>query len=407
MNKIIPLTLLLLLFVVYGQSSAWSRTDDNPDAEQILRLKIRAAKDAGIDTTRRFREELEMYSRDLAIPYLRDKQVDDSLIDVAYCRIGEIIEVNHVFVPRPEKPSERENALSMADSLRILLINNPDFGEKATVTAGDWPYFFEDLTFNTPIGAVSEIKESPYGFHIVRVKSRKRLDNAIVPIDSVREKIRNAIMHDERSAMAITRTIDRWKSQDSGRKDLTFNEAIAEFIRELPGREPDYRDILEDYRTGMMVYEIMDKEVWQRARTDSAGLQEYFVNHRSEFVWDRPHYKGYVVSATNDSIADAAVRYLTETIPHDLNAAHPTSVRKRFGNDVRVDQVIVAQGDNKVVDYLCFGGNRPEDDRWKAYRTAIGKIIIAPECAADIKGPVTEKYQQELEKQWLDSLRAN
>jgi parvulin-like peptidyl-prolyl isomerase len=45
---------------------------------------------------------------------------------------------------------------------------------------------FEDAAFNLPIGSISDIVETRYGFHIIKVIDRKKGDETL---DQVREKI--------------------------------------------------------------------------------------------------------------------------------------------------------------------------------------------------------------------------
>ncbi len=402
MKKTAFLTISIALLFAASLSSLAQKSAP-ADADVLFRMKIRAAKDAGIDTTREFINEFNSYARELAFPYLRDKRVDDSLILVSYGHLKEIVDVSQAFIPLPQNPAETNAARAKAYELKAALAANEAAGEKASVTAGNWPYFFEEMAFNTAVGKVTDVVESPYGFHVLRVIARRTNPNPVPELDSVKEAIQNAILKDERSILAVKRTIDQWKTQDPSRKGLPFNKAIDQYIQELPAISQPYKKALEDYRNGMLIYEITDREVWHKAKIDTAGMQSFFEAHRKDFIWEKPHYKGFVISATTDSLADAAARYLSET--SDPGASRPTEIRKRFGNRVKVDKIIVAQGDNKVVDYLCFGGVKPRDDYWKAFRTAHGKIITSPECAADIKGPVTEKYQQELEKVWITTLR--
>lgn len=189
-------------------------------------------------------------------------------------------------------------------------------------------------------------------------------------------------------------------------KSLGDEAVRTEMLATLPDREPDYRNLLNEYSDGLLLYEISNKNVWNRPNEDREGLEAYFLAHRDEFRWDAPRYKGYVVSAVSDSLADAAVSYLRDAQLAEKDLI--PELRKQFGTDVKIDKMIVGKGDNAVVDYVGFGQPKPEKSgRWQSFRAYNSKIIDQPEEAMDVRGTVSLAYQQQLEQQWIENLRKN
>lgn len=187
---------------------------------------------------------------------------------------------------------------------------------------------------------------------------------------------------------------------------IVDNMVESAFLAVLPDEEASYRNLLNEYRDGMLLYEISNREVWNKANTDLDGLQEYFEQHRSDYVWDRPHYRGYVLAAVSDSVADAALSFLNGTDIED--SALTAELRKKFGTNAKLEKVITAQGATKIVDYIGFGGARPEAGergRWVAYRPYKGEILQQPQSAMDVKSQVSMAYQKYLEAQWLERLK--
>jgi len=182
-------------------------------------------------------------------------------------------------------------------------------------------------------------------------------------------------------------------------RSLTREIAVAN----LENTEPAYRNLMNEYRDGMLLYEISNRKVWDKANKDVEGQQKYFLAHRDNYKWSAPKYKGYVISAITDSLADEAARYVQEN-----NFAPDSLVRKlriRFSNDVKIERALAAKGDNVVIDYVAFGGKRPDAiGRWSAFRQVSGRIIEQPEDAADVRGAVSVDYQKMLESEWLDEL---
>lgn len=189
-----------------------------------------------------------------------------------------------------------------------------------------------------------------------------------------------------------------------------MRDKVAEIYRkDLVNIDPDYRNIYNEYRDGILLYNISNQEVWERAAKDTTGLEKYFAEHRADYTWKAPKFKGYIVFATNDSV-QTEVKAFTDS----LDVAGATFTRedlvkmidKRFGRDAKVERVLAAKGDNAITDYLAFDGPKPENQkmRWQSYYAYRGRIIDQPEDAFDVRGQVTTDYQALLEKEWVKEL---
>ena len=194
----------------------------------------------------------------------------------------------------------------------------------------------------------------------------------------------------------------------AGRISQWVNSALEVAVLEaeradLAANNPTYRNLLNEYRDGMLLFEISDRNVWTKAKQDKEGLAKYFADHKSEYTWDKPRYKSFVVFATSDSVANLAKAYLLDN--HVAADKVVETMRKQFPKDVKVEKVIAAQGENPITDYLGFGGKKPEPrGKWRVYFPYLDKILNAPEEPADVRGAVTTDYQNYLEEQWVAEL---
>ncbi|MGN0223737.1 MAG: peptidylprolyl isomerase [Muribaculaceae bacterium] len=190
---------------------------------------------------------------------------------------------------------------------------------------------------------------------------------------------------------------------------IQMNEVILEYARqELYEINADYRNLVNEYRDGILLFEISNRTVWDRASKDREGLEAFFQRNKDRYAWSQPKFKSYIIFATNDSILAEAAQFGYDSIPSTTAPADVVKAfRTRFGRDVKVERVIAAQGENAITDYLAFGGERPAsaNAHWPSYRVFRGRIIDAPEEASDVRGTVISDYQAELEQQWLQQLR--
>lgn len=167
--------------------------------------------------------------------------------------------------------------------------------------------------------------------------------------------------------------------------------------------EPSYRNLLNEYIDGSLLYEVSVRKVWDKAAKDTEGLKEYFNTHRENFKWSQPHAKGYLVQAKGDSIAEEVRKVASETGRDSL----VNTIRKKFQGNVSIDKVLVEKGTNPMVDYVMFGGQevKPSKSNFTTFFMIDGRVLNEPEEFTDVRGLVTSEYQNELQSKWEEELR--
>ena len=166
---------------------------------------------------------------------------------------------------------------------------------------------------------------------------------------------------------------------------------------------PEYRNLLNEYRDGMLLFEISNRRVWKAANKDTVGLENYFAEHRANYAWDEPHFKGIILSAKNDSVLNL-VKNDIKTLPA---ATLTDDLHNKYGNDIRMERMVVKKGENVLADYLAFNeGDKPERKGYDAFMVLEGGIISQPEEMSDVRGAVTSDYQDVLEQRWKEELQA-
>lgn len=185
-----------------------------------------------------------------------------------------------------------------------------------------------------------------------------------------------------------------------------YDDALLEAAREdLANTNPDYRHLLNEYRDGILLFEISDREVWSRSKNEPQALEQFFNEHRGDYTWAKPKFKGFVIFATSDSVMLLAKDYLDNN-PNISPDSISRQLRKEFGKNVRAERVLASQGENPIIDNIAFDG--PEvgiNLHWPSYFPYKAKVISAPEEVADERGAITTDYQAQLEQQWLESLK--
>ncbi len=200
-------------------------------------------------------------------------------------------------------------------------------------------------------------------------------------------------------------TGEQQAAQFEGLVNQAVENAVLDVAREdLAREEPQYGNLLNEYRDGMLLFEISDRNVWSKAKEDKEGLEKFFETNRSKYTWDKPRLKSYVIFATSDSVCDAARAYLENN--KVANDSIGLVLRREFGNNVKVERVLAAKGENPITDFIAFGGEKPEPKgRWAFYFPYQNRVILQPEDSGDVRGAVTSDYQNYLEEKWVATLR--
>ena len=265
------------------------------------KLKVAAALDARLDTLTSFKQEFAKY---------RDQQVRPTIVtsedvenearkiyDDRQKMIGDkgLIRPAHILIRLAQKASSaaQDSAKARIDSIYACLRSGADFADLATRLSQDpgsakrgglLPWIcigqtlkeFEDVAFSLNKGEMSEPFLSPVGYHIVKMTDRKQLE----PYDSLRANIITFIeKRNLRDAIAQRKVSEMVKSSD-GR--LTAAEIMQQRADSLAKVDEAMKYLIQEYHDGLLLFEISNREVWEKAAADSAGQMKWYKKYRKK-----------------------------------------------------------------------------------------------------------------------------
>ena len=202
------------------------------------------------------------------------------------------------------------------------------------------------------------------------------------------------------------------KSIGSDIIDEKFNAYVeAEILAfedlQLEKKYPEFRFLMNEYHDGILLFEVSNNEVWEKASKDTEGLKKYFSQHKSDYNWKEPHYKGSIYSCK-----DKATFKIAKSIVAKSNKDSVDKYLRTRLNDsiqyVKIDKGLYVKGENKIIDSKIFKSKEvvsPSADY--PFVFVNGKLLKnTPEDYSDVRGLVTADYQEFLEKEWIKALRA-
>lgn len=164
-----------------------------------FKLKVREAKEMGLDTNLSFINELEGYRKQLAKPYLKNKEFDNNILLEAYERISLDVNASHILLSVDENATEKiqQEVYAKALNIRRTIIDGEiSFSESAKkisddksalTNGGNLGYFtafmmvynFETAAYNTKIGEISMPIKTKYGYHLIKVNDRRKASGKV------------------------------------------------------------------------------------------------------------------------------------------------------------------------------------------------------------------------------------
>ena len=184
-------------------------------------------------------------------------------------------------------------------------------------------------------------------------------------------------------------------------------ELMAYEDTQLENKHDDFRFLINEYHDGILLFEISNNEVWEKASKDTEGLSKYFSSHKSDYKWEKPHYKGRIIYCKDK----ATMKTAKKLVKNLHNDSIDKFLRNRLNDSiqyVKIEKGIFIQGENKAVDKYGFKQRKAEYTPTEEYPYifSIGKNLkYSPEDYSDARGLVTADYQEYLEKEWIASLR--
>mgnify|MGYP003531322675 FL=1 len=167
---------------------------------------------------------------------------------------------------------------------------------------------------------------------------------------------------------------------------------------------PEFADVMEEYRDGLLLFDLMEKEIWEKSKNDTIGLQDFYQKNINNYKW-KNRYDVLIVSSTKADFIKKAQKMLkkdktADFIKQNLNSANDVEVLEKEGvfeegSEVLPKNVTFKPGVTDVV---------KEGDYY--FVTRVNKVLPAGnKTLEECKGKVVNDYQQYLEENWVSDLK--
>ena len=187
-------------------------------------------------------------------------------------------------------------------------------------------------------------------------------------------------------------------------EDFTNKKIIDYYKSHLEETNKEFRLTYQEYQDGLLLFELIQKEVWEKSEKDTIGLQNYFNDNRNKYKWDT---RGKLTIASCTQLEKAKlVRELllqnmdTDSIKHSVNEGARIHVLFSKGT--------LEAGSSKLPVGYVFSEGVSDIFEEETDNFTIIKVdtIFDPKLKElkETRGEVMNDYQNYLELQWVEEL---
>jgi len=181
-------------------------------------------------------------------------------------------------------------------------------------------------------------------------------------------------------------------------------QLIAYYNDNLESEFTEFKNVMDEYRDGLLLFDLMEKEIWNRAKNDTIGLNEYFQKNIKNYQWKK-RYSADILSSTDLKVIEKAQKFLKkgksiDYIKEQLNKDGKINIMSKSGM-YEEDYDVLPQFNNlsKGVSSIV------SKDKYHFVVNITDEKPAGAKELTECKGKVISDYQQYLENHWVDELR--
>jgi peptidyl-prolyl cis-trans isomerase SurA len=186
-----------------------------------------------------------------------------------------------------------------------------------------------------------------------------------------------------------------------------LEQSVIQYKKDnLESENEEFAHILNEYREGLLLFELMQDKIWEGAKNDSIGLQEFYNANKQNYVWPE-RIEGSVARSTNAKYIKKVQKYWqknssNEAIDEAINKDQQNVI---FSNgELELDQAPLPKSFNvrtkTPISEVIKENNSFYVVNVKEFKPKSQKTF------EEAKGQLIADYQIALESKWTQELRA-
>jgi len=194
---------------------------------------------------------------------------------------------------------------------------------------------------------------------------------------------------------------DEWKS--------FVNEMLIDFENGLLEiKYPEFKALMQEYHDGILLFDLMDQKVWSKAVKDSAGLEDFYKTHKSDYMWPE-RVDASIYECANEQVAKKVEKLTKKRVKKGYTDAYiMQEINEDNALNLNIRSGLFAKSDDAIIDKTPWvPGTYTIQDSGKPTLVQVYDVKQPqPKALNEARGLITSAYQSHLEEMWIQELRS-
>ena len=198
-------------------------------------------------------------------------------------------------------------------------------------------------------------------------------------------------------------SLDGWEELMKEFSETTIEQYYKDRLEKM---NPDFSYQMQEFTEGSLLFEVMERNIWSKAPTDSTGLLAYYEQNRSKYNW-APSTDAIIFNCADTATANKAFALMKK------NNLLWKDYMEQLGGYALADSgrfelsQLPVSGDLKGLQVGSFTNIETNKDDGSASFSYIVKLYpnAEPRNFEAAKGLVINDYQLVLEEKWISELK--
>ncbi|QIE58908.1 peptidylprolyl isomerase [Rasiella rasia] len=183
-------------------------------------------------------------------------------------------------------------------------------------------------------------------------------------------------------------------------------ETIKQYYKDrLEDEDPEYAGVITEYRDGLLIFDLMQTNVWNKAKKDTIGAQQFYEANKDQYKWGK-RVDAVIVNTNEKSYAKKAKQLLGKGKSGD-------AIKSALNTDEAINVIIsegkFEEGAKELPKNFKMKMGVSETFQEESRYTIVKVLEVIPETTKefdDVRGRVMTQYQQKLEEELMTELRS-
>jgi len=188
--------------------------------------------------------------------------------------------------------------------------------------------------------------------------------------------------------------------------DNYLDQELSQYYDDNLEKEfPEFSAVMDEYRDGLLLFDLMEKEIWNKSKTDTLGLKSFYDKNLNNYQW-KNRLDVTVLSSTKEEFIKKALKYLKndktiDFIKEKLNVKDgAVNIMSKVGvfeegNDVLPKNLKFETGISDII----------KEGEYYFVTKVNATLPAGPKKLEECKGKAINDYQQYLEENWVKDLK--